>query len=179
MSLFLATFLIGLSLAVLGVLLLLNKPAVISTLKALPRSQAGSYAFFGAGAAWFLWLVAHLGEADFGEYRSYLFIGFAAVAVLSFYYVPDFLAVRGLSVLVLLAAHPLLQTAFMHYEIPSRLFMVSFIYLAITVAIVLGVVPYRLRDFFIWLFATKGRPKALGTGLLAYGLLLIGVAASY
>jgi hypothetical protein len=40
-------------------------------------------------------------------------------------------------------------------------------------------VPYRLRDFFQWLFARPARARTLGGGLLAYGLLLIVVAFSY
>ncbi|SRR5258708_15594988 len=179
MSLFLATLTIGLLLVLFGVVLLLSTPAIASTLKSLPRSQVGSYIFFGVGAAWFLWIVAHLGEADFGEYRTLLFIGFAAISILSFYYVPDFLAVRGLSVLTLLGAWPFLKTAYMHYEIPSRLFMVTFLYIAVALALVFGVVPYRLRDFFQWLFMSHGRSRSLGAGLLTYGLLLVVVAFAY
>jgi len=178
MSLFTATLLPGLFLAALGSLLLLNLPLVVATLKALPRSSAASLVLFGGGVLWFLYLVATMGEADriFGSSNAPWVVGFAALGVLSMKYVPDFLAVRGLSILVLLAAWPLLHAAFMEYGVPQRLFMVTFVFIAIIAALYLAAVPYRLRDFLQWLFARPGRPRAVGGGLLAYGLLLIVVA---
>jgi len=106
-------------------------------------------------------------------------VGFAALGILSMKYVPDFLAVRGLSILVLLGAWPLLHAAFMEYRYPQRLIMVTFVFLAIVAALYLAAVPYRLRDFFQWLFARSGRARILGRGLLAYGLVLVVVAFTY
>ena len=57
MSLFTATLLLGLFLAVSGALLLLNLPLVVAMLKALPRSTMASLVLFGGGALWFLVLV--------------------------------------------------------------------------------------------------------------------------
>lgn len=179
MSLTLATLLPGIFLAVLGGLLLVSNSAIVATLKALPRSRVAAVVFFGAGALWFLYHVWNLSEADFGQYRKQMFLGFAAVAVLSFFYVPDFLAVRGLAVLTLLSAMPLLDAAYMEYQHPQRLFMVSVVFLAIFLAIYLGASPFRLRDFFQWLFATRARPRAFGVALLAYGVILATVAFSY
>jgi len=48
-----------------------------------------------------------------------------------------------------------------------------------TLAIWLGASPYRLRDCFEWLFRTSGRPRAVGSALLGYGVLLIAVAFTY
>src|SRR5690606_9150535 len=115
---------------------------------------------------------------DFGAYRHYLFLGFGVVAVLSFFHARDFLAVRGLAILILLAANVLLDAAYMQ-EPAGRLFLVSFVYLAIVAALYLGMSPFRMRDFFGWLFATDGRPKILGGVLLFYGLLLNIVAFTY
>lgn len=181
MSLFLATLLPGLFLALLGSLLLPNLSLVTATLKGLPRSPVASFVLFGGGVVWFLVLVANMAEADriFGSSNVPWVIGFAVLGVLALKYVPDFLAVRGLSILVLLAAWPLLHAAFMEYEVPQRLFMVTIVFVAIAAALYLAAVPYRLRDFFQWLFARPGRARVLGGGLLAYGLLLIMVAFSY
>ncbi len=179
MSLTLATLLPGLFLVALGVPLLFNSSRVVSSLKALPRSQSAAYVFFGIGALWFLWNVLHLSPADFGDYRVWLALGFAAVAVLAFKCVPDFLAVRGLCVLVLLSASPLLEAAFMEYQHPQRLFMVTLVYVFIAFAIWLGASPYRLRDFFGWLFARPARSRTFGGALAAYGLLLAVVSFTY
>jgi hypothetical protein len=181
MSLFTATLLLGLFLAVSGALLLLNLPLVVAMLKALPRSTMASLVLFGGGALWFLVLVANMSDADriFGSSNVPWVIGFAVLGVLSLKYVPDFLAVRGLSVLILLAAWPLLRAAFMQYDVPQRLFMVTFVFAAIAAALYLAALPYRLRDFIQWLFVRPARARVFGGGLLAYGLLLIVVAFTY
>jgi hypothetical protein len=179
MSLFLATLLPGLLLLVLGAPLLLNHRGFVMALERMPRSTTAAVVFFGIGAAWFLRAVWHLSPADFGEYRTLLTIGFAAVAVLSFKCVPDFLAVRGLCVLVLMSATPLLGAAYMEHQYPQRLFLVSFIYVLIIFAIWLGASPFRLRDFFERLFARPGRIRTFGALLVGYGALLTVVAYSY
>src|SRR5687767_15630118 len=179
MSLTVATLIPGLLLLLLGVPLLLNHSGYTAMLKAFPRSSAAAYLFFGVGAAWFLYAIWHLSPADFGEYRTYLFIGFLLVAIFSFKCVPDFLAVRGLATIVLMGAMPLLQSAYMEYEKPQRLLMVSVVYVSLSGAIWLGAQPWRLRDFFGWLFAQPGRARGIGGVLAGYGLLLALVAFTY
>jgi hypothetical protein len=85
MSLFLAILSVGIALFVLGLVLVADTSALRAALKAFPRSKAASYVLFGGAAAWFLTRVAVLSEADFGQYRNALFIGFALVALLSFF----------------------------------------------------------------------------------------------
>ena len=179
MSLTVATLIPAFLLLALGAALASGRSTVSAGLKAFPRSSSAAVVFFGAGAIWFLYEVWHLSPADFGEYRTFLAIGFAAVALLSFKYVPDFLAVRGLAVLVLMGAMPLLGAAYMHYEHPQRLFMVSAVYVAIALAIYLGASPFRMRDFLEWLFQRPARGRILGGILAGYGLLLAIVAFTY
>ncbi|SUS08048.1 conserved membrane hypothetical protein [uncultured Defluviicoccus sp.] len=181
MSLFLATLLPGLFLAVLGGILLWNGAPVGANAKALPRSQAGSWILFGLGAAWFVWRLSHAGESDliFFKTPAPLMLGFAALAVLAIVYTPDFLAVRGLSVLMLLAAEPLLHAAYMEWSHPQRLLMVTAVYVGLTAALYLAAYPFRLRDFFDWLFRTPGRPRLFGAIMLVYGLATSAAAFTY
>lgn len=179
MSLFAATLIFGLVLVALGATLLANRPVLVASIKSLPRSPTAAMFLFGGGAVWFLYRVWNLPNADFGEYHVLLTLGFAAVAGLAFKCVPDFLAVRGLCALVLLSASPLLGAAYMHYDHPQRLLMVTPVYLLIAAAIWLGVQPYRLRDFFNWLFLRPARSRGVGGALLAYGLLVAAVAFTY
>ena len=179
MSLTVATLIPGLLLLALGVPLLLNHAGWAAVLKSFPRSRAAAYVFFGAGAAWFLHAIWHLSPADFGEYRTYLFIGFAAVAVLSFKCVPDFLAVRGLATLILMGAMPLLDAGFMNFEHAQIFLYKVAIYVGIAAAIWLGAQPWRLRDFFAWLFARPSRTRGVGGALAGYGLLLAIIAFTY
>lgn len=181
MSLFLATLLPGLFLALLGAVLCWNGAPLGVTARALPRSREAAWAFFGAGAIWFVWRISHLGEADliFFQTPKLLMIAFGALAVLAFIYAPDFLAVRGLTVLMLLAAEPLLYAAYMEWTHPQRLLMVTAVYVGLAAAIYLAAYPFRLRDFFEWLFRTPGRPRLVGAIVLAYGLATSAAAFTY
>jgi hypothetical protein len=178
MNLFLSTFVAGLLLLSLGALFLVSNSAIVSMLKAFPRSRTASVVFFGGGAAWFVYNVANMSTADvigFSTPTPFIFI-FGVLAVLAFFYLPEFLAVRGLSVILLVGSWPLLMSAYQRYELPQRLFLVSALYVAITAALYLAVSPFRLRDFLDWLYRTPGRARLLGGFLGAYGLLLAGVA---
>ncbi len=179
MNLFLATLIPGLLLAALG--LVLFWPGAPGAAKALPRSQPAAWVLFGAGALWFIWRLSRTGEADliFFQTPAPVMIGFGALAVLAFIYTPDFLAVRGLCVLILLGAEPLLHAAYMEWGHPQRLLMVTAVYLGLTAALYLAAYPFRLRDFFEWLFRTPGRPRLVGAALLAYGLATSAAAFTY
>ena len=106
-------------------------------------------------------------------------LGFGLLAVFAFFYTPDFLAVRGLSILMLLAAEPLLYAAYMEWTHPLRLLMVSAVYVGLAAALYLAAAPYRLRDFFDWLFLRPGRVRIAGVALLLYGLATSAAAFSY
>ena len=179
MSLFLATLLTALFFLLLGVGLVSGNTVFSSALKSFPRSQAATVLVFGSAALWFLYRVWTLSPADFGEYRIPLFCGFALVAALSFYYVPDFLSVRGLAGLILLTASPLLDAAFMEWDYPQRTLMSGGIYLLIFAAIWLGAQPWRLRDAIEWLYRQPTRPRLVGGVLLGYGAVLGVVAFTY
>jgi len=183
MSLFSATLLPGLFLIALGALLLAGagNSLVVSTLKAVPRSPYATALFWGGGALWFLYVVWNISQADlvvFDSPKPFVLI-FAVLALAAVYYVPDFLAVRGLCVIALLAAQDVLMGLFGEYDHPLRLFATSLAYAAIVLAIYFACVPYRARDFLDWLFARAQRPRALGAAMLAYGALLAVIAFTY
>ncbi len=181
LTLFQATLLPGLFLLLLGGALLWNHARLGGWARALPRSNFAAWVFFGLGAVWFVFRLTKLGESDliFFQTPTPVVIGFAALAVLSFIYTPDFLAVRGLCVLMLMVAEPLLAAAYMHYEFKQRLFMVTAVYLGLGLALYLGAAPYRLRDFFDWLFRQPSRPRVIGAALLLYGLVTSAAAFTY
>jgi len=179
MTLTLANLIVAVLLLGAGLPLLLNSSAWAATLKRFPRSRTAAYVLFSAGAAWFLYAVWHLSMADFGEYRGYLFIGFALIAVLSFKCVPDFLAVRGLCAVVLMGAMPLLDAGYMNFESWAIDVYKVAIFVAIAGAIWLAAQPWRMRDFIGWLLARPGRARTLGGVLTGYGLLVAGLALTF
>ncbi len=176
--LFLATLLTGLCLLAFGGHFLWHGIRTESAAKAFPRSQTAAYLLMGGAAVWFLYIVTQLGPADFGQYRHLLFILFLGTAVGSFYFVPDFLAVRGLAALILLTAGAILEASYMQYQ-AGALMLKSFVYLAIIVALFLGASPYKLRDFLSWLYRSERRPRIFGGLFAAYGLLLLGMSFTY
>lgn len=181
MTLQLATLLPGIFLALLGAILCWNGAPVASSARAFPRSSQAAWLVFGAAAVWFIWRVSKLTEADliFFQKPTPVMAAFGILAVLAFIYTPDFLAVRGLAILILLAAEPLLYAAYMEWTHPLRLLMVTAVYVALALAIYLAAYPYKLRDFFDWLFRSSGRPRAIGAFLLLYGLATSAAAFTY
>ena len=178
MNLFQATFCSGLFLLIFGGHYMWHGIKTAQYTRAFPRSQTATFVLFGIATVWFLCKVLNLGIADFGQHKNLLFILFLITAIGSFRYVPDFLAVRGLAALSLMTANLLLNAAYMQ-EPQTRLFLVSFVYLVIVLALVLGATPYKLRDFIDWLYETDLRPRVVGGAVATYGLLLIGIAFTY
>jgi hypothetical protein len=166
----------GISLFVLGTLLLCNRNAIQYAAKKSLRSKTLALLMLTIGTGWFLFYITQLGEADFGNYKHWLFLVFSSIAVLSFFFVPDFLSVRAIAIVVLLSAYVLLKAAWMQFHYPERLWMVGFVYVCIVLALYFGAVPYKLRNFFDWLFAKKKRTRALGLIFSLYGLFLCSLA---
>jgi hypothetical protein len=180
MSLFAATLSAAALLLVFGAILLWSGPVVERAAKAFPRSQAAAVVFFGAASLWFLSLISKLGPADFGEYRRLLVLVFAAVGLGAFFVAKDFLAVRGVAVLLLLAARHALDASLAYTPPPtSRVWLNAFVYLVIVLAIYLGSTPYQARDFIAWLYFKPSRARALGAVCAGYGAALAALASTY
>ena len=89
----------------------------------------------------------NLSEADFGNYK--LIIGLVAIFIFWIICgVKDFLAVRSLSILLVLCTRGI---GFCLVARPARLFLVTITYILIVSALYFGAWPYRFRDFFEWL----------------------------
>ncbi|HSY53669.1 MAG TPA: hypothetical protein VK785_04435 [Opitutaceae bacterium] len=179
MNLTLANLIPGVVLIALGAPLALASRWASASFIAFPRSRLASWICFGVSAVWFLDNIWHLSSADHGDYHVLLFCAFATVTVLAMRWAPDFLAVRGLCGLVLLGAMPLLMAGYMNYNRPLIYFQKSLVYVCIALAIWLAAQPWRLRDFLAWLFRRTVRSHACGCLLVAYGMLLCGLALSY
>ena len=66
------------------------------------------------GTAWFLWIVNAEPIADFSAFKPYMMIAFAAVGLLTCIFVQDFLAARGLAVVLLLLGKLMVDTGRPH-----------------------------------------------------------------
>ena len=90
-------------------------------------------------------------------------------------YVDEFLAVRALGILCLLAAEPLLDAAFLRPEL-SRLLVTVLAYVMIVAGLLWVTMPYLLRDQISWSTNSAGRWRVLsGVGFL-FGLAILACA---
>jgi hypothetical protein len=179
LTLFQSSLITGFVLSLLGTLLLKPLPRIKSSLLNFPRSKKCSFLFIGIATSWFLWRhVVFLSEADFGNYK--LLIGSVALgtAILSFIYVPDFLAVRGLAMVLLLWAREVLDSAFLKDSL-SRLFLVTIIYVIIVLSIYFGTWPYKMHEFISWLNRKSGRILLVGWVITLTGITIIILTFTY
>lgn len=176
LSLELALILTGLFLVVVHGIAFSAPEATKSWLKALPRSKAMGLLLFTLVALWAEFLAWKVDLGEFTPWRTRLLIFIPVAYVLTVMFVEEFLAARALGMLVLLAAEPLLESAFLRPE-SSRLFLVSLVYVWISLALFWIGMPYTLRDQIAWVTKTAGRWNLAVTAGVAYGVLLLAVRA--
>ncbi|MDR0445178.1 MAG: hypothetical protein LBG98_02765 [Puniceicoccales bacterium] len=169
-----AELIFGTIFLLLGTAFLCFPAACLKLLHSGMRSQTVNYACFVPAVSWFLWHIFHLRESDFGQYKVFFFIFFAAVGLIALLHLRDFLSIRGICIFALLGANELLQAAYME-ETASRLWMVFGIYFTILLSIYLGTWPYRFRDFIDWFREKKDffYPRFLGALLAIYGCVVL------
>lgn len=167
------TITISLFLFAIGGLLFLFPEEINRKLYTFMLSAKAAFFVFGLATVWFLYSVYSLGAADFGEHKSLLFLLFSLVAVGSFFFVKEFLAIRGIAILGLLLSGELLALIELRGGI-EKLLLATLIYCAIVCSLYFGVTPYRLRDFADWLFLRKLRYGMLSVFFTGYAIALIG-----
>lgn len=171
MTLYQSTYILSFILALVGLMFLFKPDAMQGYVSKFLRSKLSAIFTFGTGGLWFLWILSNLGEADFGNIKGILIAIFGIGGLLAFFFLDDFLSVRGLAILGLLSSREFIDSAFMQ-EPTSRLVLVSISYAIVIASIYLGAVPYRLRDFFEYLYLSKLRVRAFGILLCALSLSL-------
>lgn len=178
MSLSLLSILLGLGFAIPNLIAVVKPEAFRAAVRRFPRSNPWGYALMGLGTLWFLHNLRQETISDFAAYKPVMIVGFAAIGIGACLYVRDFLAVRGLSVVLLLLAKLTLDSA-RWVDSPWRLVLVLWAYLWIFAGIWFTVSPWRLRDFLSWATANERRVRIGGAGRAAFGLFvaLLGIVA--
>jgi|ERR1051325_2384626 hypothetical protein len=175
MSLKLSTLaiILGLGLGLPQIYGLVKPAAFAASVRKFPRSVPWGVALMVLGTTWFVWNVSQEPIADFATYKDYLMVGFAAVGLGTCIFVHDFLAVRGLAVMILLLAKLMVDTGRpalgqTHWVLVIQ----TWAYLLVVAGLWLTVSPWRLRDLLEWGTANEQRVQ-IGCGLrLAFGLLV-------
>ena len=127
--------------------LLVMRARALSWLVAFPRSRWPGWILAGVDVAWFAFYVMDAGLPWVNANQWAVVFGalvlFAAIVVL----VDDLLSVRALGALLLLAAQPMLDAAFV-YESAWVLILTTFAYVMVVVGCVLVWSPYLFRKAF-------------------------------
>jgi hypothetical protein len=155
---------------------LVNPTAFAASVRKFPRSLPAGYFLMLLGTAWFLFNLSQESIADFASYKQWLFAGFAAVGIGSCIFVQDFLAVRGLAVVLLLLAKLMVDTG--RAKLGDTAWVLVFqawAYILVVAGIWLTVSPWRLRDLLQWATASDKRIKIGCVARLAFGLFIAGL----
>ena len=165
--------------------LLLKSDFSKAWLQKLPRNYNAGVIVMSIAMAWFWLLVSPENNgvfpalsalsrdlAEFNAVKPILRIAIPAFAVGMCLYVREFLFVRGLGLLALMAAGPLLQAGMFKDE-PTRILIPLFAYAILTLGLFCVGMPYLFRDLINWVTAESKRWNALvGVGLL-YGIAVL------
>ena len=175
LSLRTAGILAGGFLLLFSVLGLILSTAARAWLMRLPRSRVLGAVLLTIAFIWSFWLLYTMEMGEFSAFRRPLLIALPIGYALVLRFVNEFLAVRALGILCLLAAEPLLEAAFLRYE-PSRLLVTVFAYILVVKGLFWVTMPYVLRDHIAWSTRSTGRWVALNVLALLYGGAILGLA---
>jgi len=175
LSLRAAGILVGLLLLVLGGFGLLSPGFFQSAAKQLPRSRIAGIVLLTIALIWSVWLLATIEMGEFASFRRPLLIALPIGYVLVIRFVDEFLAVRALGILCLLAAEPLIDAAFLRYGL-SRLVVTVFAYILVIAGLFWVTMPYLLRDQINWTLTSNTRWRLVNGVVLVYGVITLAFA---
>jgi hypothetical protein len=150
----------------------LLKPNLAGVAQKFPRSHMAGVFLLTICLVWTFWLVATIQMGEFSSFRRPLLIVLPIGYGLVLRFVGEFLAVRALGILCLLAAEPLLDAAFLRYE-TSRLLVTVLAYLLILAGLFWVAIPYVLRDQINWTARSPFRWRCLHAIALIYGCVIL------
>lgn len=174
MKLSLLSVLLGVGMGLPQVLGLTRPAQLAAAAQKFPRNLPLGVVLMLLGTAWFVWNVNQEPIADFSAFKPYMMAGFVAVGVLSCVFVQDFLAVRGLAVVLLLLGKLMVDTGRPHLgQSPFVLVIQGWAYVLVLAGIWFTITPWKLRDFIGWATATEARTRQLSMVRLAFAMFVL------
>jgi hypothetical protein len=157
-----------------ALLVVLSLAAIFSPAQTLlprfPRSRVAGAVLLTVDLIWSFWLLVTMEMGEFSSFRRPLLIILPVGFFLVLKFADEFLSVRALGILCLLAAEPLLEAAFLRPEL-SRLLVTVLAYVMIVAGLLWVTMPYLLRDQINW-----GANNAVRWRLVSGACLLLGIA---
>jgi len=174
MKLSLLSILLGLGMSVPQIFGLARPAQFVAAVRKFPRNLPVGILLMWLGTTWFVWNVSVEPIADFSVFKPYMMAGFVAVGILSCIFVRDFLAVRGLAVVMLLLAKLMVDTGRPHLGQTSWVLVIQvWAYLLVVAGIWFTITPWRLRDLLNWATATEARIRIGCYIRLAFAIFIV------
>ena len=143
-------------------------------IRSFPRGDGLGGLLLALATGWSAWLAGTINLMEYTRFRPLFVLGVIGLGVTSWLYVREFIAVRSLGILFLLAGDVFLDAAFLRDD-AGRLVVVSYAYLIIAEGMVMVGAPYLLRDAITWGLATPGRGRFLMALGVIFGVALLGL----
>lgn len=169
---------VGLILVALHATALVGGAGFRDKLREFPRCKTAGRILASLAALWALWLVATMDLGEFSKLRTLLVVLVPASWLLTLRYVDELLSARALGFLLLLAATPVLEAAFLK-DPASRILLVILAYAWTIKGIFWVCTPYVLRDQIQWLTASTTRWNAGALAGIAYGAAILVCALAF
>jgi hypothetical protein len=178
LSLRTAGLIVGLLLVAAHAYAFFNFPSLQTALRDAPRNKRLGTVLLSIALVWALLLVSSMDMGEFWRVRRIALVLLPVIFGMMLAYVDEFLTARALGILMLLAASPMLNAAFL--EAPrTRLLLPLLAYAWIILGMFWVGMPYLFRDHAGWATATEGRWKKLSLGGLAYGGVVLVCALAF
>jgi len=145
-----AGILLGIGLIAVHLGAYLNWEPLRKQLPRLPRSRVSGVAILLICTIWSYVLISEMDLGEFYTIRKFVRFLLPIAFFFVLHFVPEFLAVRSIGILMLLAAGPLLNAAFLEPPF-TRLLLPIVAYAWIFVGIFWVGMPYLMRDWIDWL----------------------------
>lgn len=167
------TIALGVAMALPQVYGIARPSAFAAAVRKFPRNLPAGILLMLLGTGWFLWNFSQESISDFAALRPYLTAGFAAVGIGSCIFVQDFLAVRGLAVVMLLLGKLMVDTGRPMLGVTHWVLVIQvWAYLLVLAGMWLTISPWRLRDFLNWATANEQRIRVGSMVRLAFAVFV-------
>jgi hypothetical protein len=147
-------------------------------LRDFPRNYPWGVILLTIGFIWSMMIIQHMDMGEFFHLRRWFLLIVPAGFVGVLFYVREFLSVRALGSLMLLAAGPVLCSAFLQPQ-TSRLLLPILAYAWIIAGMFFVGMPFLMRDAIDWVTGNAARWKLAALSGIAYGGLLLAAAIAF
>ena len=174
MKLSLLSILLGVGVSVPQIYGLTKPKQFAAAARKLPRNLPAGIVLMLLATAWFVWNVNVEPIADFSVFKPYMMAGFTTVGILACIFVQDFLAARGLAVVLLLLAKLMVDTGRPHLGTTPWVYVIQiWAYLLVAAGVWFAWMPWKLRDILNWATATEDRIRIGCAIRLAFAVFVL------